>query len=252
MCFHHITNKGVVLFFLALVAAVCPIPAQPVTSADSNAANGNWQDAIQYSSGSLLFSPNVAKMPTYGPRSRAARDTARRMDYHMSLFTGFYSGWGQSHGYAGAAPSFRYRLDDKWSLKASFAVATDRVGNTYAIRESEGRNRAPRRHNITTGVVGMDVAAEYRPNDRTMVAAHLYYMGGSCTPVWSMNNQPTNLDVWGGSMEIHYRAKNDNLLSLYLGVTNDRTGALSPLLYSYPGIGYRPGFMMCEDPWPLY
>lgn len=243
-------NKGLLLLAV-LTISLCPVKAQQVTPSDSNVATRSQRDAVLYSSSDIRFSPNVAKAPVYGPLSLSARDTAQRLDYHMSLFTGFYSGWGQTHGYAGAAPSFSYRLDDRWTLKAGFAITTDMVGNTYAIRESDGRSWAPRRHATTTGAVGMDVAAEYRPNDRTMVAAHFYYLGGSYTPVWSVNNRPEDLSVWGGSMEFHYRTKNDNMLSLYFNVMNDKTGALYPWLY-HPGAGCRPGFMLHDDPWQVY
>lgn len=244
-------RKERVLFCAMLILCVCHAEAQQVLHANSNAAANDGRESVIYATPDIHFSPHVAQVPGYGLRSLAARDTSQRMNYRMSLFTGFYYGWGQAHGYAGVAPSFSYRLDDKWTLKANFAVTTDMAGHPYAIREGDGRSWAPRRRSTTTGAAGMDVAAEYRPNDRTMIAAHLYYLGGNYTPVWSMSNRMEDLSVWGGSMEFHYRTRNDNTLSLYLNVMNDETGALYPWLY-YPGAGRGTGLLQYDAPWLIY
>lgn len=163
----------------------------------------------------------------------AAPDSIGKVDYHMSLFSGVYSGWGETHGYMGAAPTFSYRASDRLTLKAGFAFTTDLNANSYQLCGRTPRDMAPRRSN-STGTVGVDVAAEYQVNDNLWMAAHVYYLGGSYDPIWNGGNRPQELSVYGGSVAFHYRTKRDNRLSLYFDFVHDETGALTPWMFYSP------------------
>jgi hypothetical protein len=161
------------------------------------------------------------------------KDSVDKMEYHMSLFSGVYTGWGEAHGYMGAAPSFSYHASDRLTLKAGFAFTTDINSDRYRICGNESRSFAPRRSN-NTGAVGVDVAAEYKVNDNLWMAASIYYLGGSYDPIWNRSNRPMDLNVYGGSFALHYRTKNDNRFSVYFDFIHDETGAITPWMFYSP------------------
>ncbi len=173
----------------------------------------------------------------------ALRDSADRLSVQTTLFTGIYSGFGQVHGYTGAVPRISYQVNDRLRLKGGFAVTTDMSSDRYNLLASEPRSLAPRR-NTTTGAVAMDVEAEYQLSDNLWMAARFYYLGGSYNSPWGIGDRPMDLNVFGGSMALHYRTKNNNALSIYIDVMHDETGALTPWLYHSPWHSYSPGFLM--------
>ncbi len=170
-------------------------------------------------------------------------DSADRLSVQTTLFTGIYSGFGQLHGYTGAAPRLSYQVNDRLRLKGGFTVTTDMSQDRYNLSVDEPRSLAPRR-NTTTGAVAVDVEAEYQLNDNLWMAARVFYLGGSYNSPWGVGDRPMDLNVYGGSMSLHYRTKNNNALSIYLDVVHDETGALTPWMYHSPWHGYGPGFLM--------
>ncbi len=189
----------------------------------------------------LLASPGLCRAQALHEPS--VRDSVDKLSLSTTLFTGFYSGYGQLHGYTGAAPRLRYQASDRLVLKGGFAVTTDMSHDRYSLSASDARSLVPRR-NTTTGTVAVDMEAEYQLNDNLWMAARLYYLGGSYVSPWRADGQPMDLNVLGGSMALHYRTKNNNSLSLYLDVMHDQTGALTPWLYHSPWPCHGQGFLV--------
>ncbi len=169
-------------------------------------------------------------------------DTAKT-DVHLLLGTGIYGGMGQWHSYTAAATRLSYRASDRLTLTAGFALTTDRSEDRYDLLRTEPRSLAPRRH-TTTGAVAMDVAAEYQLNDNLWMAARLFYLGGSYNSLWYPGERPMELNVYGGSLELHYRTKHNHALSVYFDFVRDETGALTPWMYHTPMLFERSGFLL--------
>lgn len=161
-------------------------------------------------------------------------DTAQRLHCNVTLSTGVYSAWGETHAYTLTAPSFTYRANEKLTLKAGFAVSTDLNANGYQLRGQRSRSYVPYR--TTTGATGLNMGAEYQVNDNLWIAAHAFYLGGSYDPIWEFGygQGPQELSVFGASVAMHYRTKNDSGFSLYFNYVNDKTGALLPSLFYQP------------------
>lgn len=197
----------------------------------------------------LIFSLMLAATPwAKAQRLTPATDTTQRVHCNVSLFTGVYSAWGETHAYTGAAPTITYRANDRLTLKAGFAVTTDMNANGYRLRGQQPRSYVPYR--TTTGATGVSLGAEYQVNDNLWVAARAFYLGGSYDPIWNFGQAqgPMELSVYGASVAMHYRTKNDNGISLYFNYVNDRTGALLPALLCHPaGLGLYGDPMLGND-----
>lgn len=162
-------------------------------------------------------------------------DSLQRFNYHVSLFSGVYSGWGETHGYMGVAPSFSYTFNDHWKLKAGFMALSD-LNPNFTPQE---RSLAPRRN--TTTVLAGAVRAEYQANDHLWFAASAFYVGGQLNPVWVPGNSAYTLQAYGVSTSMRYKTKHNNYLDLSMTYIHDNTGVLAPLLCD-PYYSYGNGF----------
>lgn len=161
--------------------------------------------------------------PTYNNVSAA--DSTERLQVHGQVMAGIASGWGEVHSYTAINPTIRYQLNDKWTLKAGFAVVND---IDIATRQ-QPRSLAPRKNSSTAAAVA--VGTEYQHNN-LLFSASAFYLGGQTDPLWS--NTPYNLEAYGVSATMHYRLNDNNYLSLHVGLFYDNNGALGRMMWDNP------------------
>lgn len=173
---------------------------------------------------------------------------SNRFQYHLSLGTGAYSGWGSTHAYTTIAPSFQYRLTPKVTAFGGFAVSNDINASTIRFSPSTP-SYAPRKNSTRAG--GATLGAIYRPNEKLTLAACAYYIGGQIDPLWNNTSWPVNLDAYGFSAAMNYRFKNNSSLSFFFDYVHDNAGTLvDPWIYYY-GIGdpfFHDGFHSHHSP----
>ena len=171
------------------------------------------------------------------PDTVQTTDMLHKFNYHVSLFSGVYSGWGETHSYMGVAPSFSYTLNERWKLKAGFVAMSD-INPNFTPQE---RSLAPRRNNSTTALAGT-INAEYQATDRLLISSSIFYVGGQLDPVWVSGNSVSTLQAYGVSAAMHYKTKHNNYLDLSMTYIHDNTGALAPLFYNPYYSAYGCGF----------
>lgn len=154
-------------------------------------------------------------------------DSARRFDYHLSLGTGAVSGWGSTHAYTFAAPSFEYHFSSKLEVFGGFGLARDVNASLYRW-PSNTPSYAPRRNG--TQAMGVVAGGIYRPSDKLSLAAAAYYLGGQFDPIWN-RGAALDLNAYGFSAAMKYRFGSKSSLSIYIDYLHDEAGTIAmPLM----------------------
>ena len=169
----------------------------------------------------------------WGQQREGDRDTLSHDVFGVDVFSGVFSGWGDTRGYMGVAPRMAHRVDDRLTLKAGFAVVSETFPTLSAPAE---RNLAPRRH--PSRVAAGAVQAEYQVRDNLWLSAAAFYAGGQMTPLWSASGRPLDISAYGGSIAARFRTPRDNYFGIDFNFVHDNTGALGPLLWNPYCYGY--------------
>lgn len=157
------------------------------------------------------------------------KDTLSKWEPHISIGTGFIGATFGSRAYTTVAPSVRYHLNDRLSFSAGFRVTSDFGFNHVHYMGSSNRNLAPYKQG-GTGMVSAHASAEYQVNDRLTLAASVYHLGGSYSPLYCPMPGSMDLSLTAFTAAAGYRFSNDSFLNIYFTYINDRTGA-APYLF---------------------
>lgn len=167
---------------------------------------------------------------SFQARSQEA-DSLQRFDYHMSFTTGVSSIMGNVHNFAVVDPSFNFNINPKLTLQAGFTVVSDIRMNNYQLQGQEPSSLAPRR---STSMIGSEVSAIYKVNDRLTVAGSVYYLGGELQPWFCPEGRPLDVNAYGFSASMSYKTRNNNRIDLYFDILHDDSGSISPMWYGNP------------------
>lgn len=200
-------------------------------------------DSIVSSSGDITVAPMPASsrpMHRLDDISKIASDTLERWEFHVSMGTAITGSRHSSASLFGISPSVIYRPSERFTVKASASLLNSYSLSPggYTLHGRVPRSMAPLR-NPTGVAASASVSAIYKVNDRLMLGASLYHVGGDLASgavfnPWFYGDMPLNLNATAFSAAMRYRIGDDNFLDIHMTFVDDRTGALTPYMLGYP------------------
>lgn len=181
-------------------------------------------------------------------------DTLPKWEFHCSMGSDFVgSSRGNAIGFS-VSPSVVYRPNDLLTIKANMTgFDSYNFGDAGRYLRREPRNLAPYRDR---GSVAGSVAlsATYKVTDRLWIAASYMHLGGEVASgilvnPWLASPMPMLLDANAFSASLHYRFSDKSYIDIHFTHIEDRTGALTPLLFDnyYYGTHHGMSLFNCQN-----
>ena len=178
---------------------------------------------------------------------RLDNDTARTA-FHMSVGTEVGAGFGRTQSVTWAAPSVKWRVNDRLTVRGGFGVAGSLMPQGYELHGREPRSMAPVRQGTTLG--GVWAQAEYRVGERMLVWGNVMRMTGFVQPLWLDRSEPVDMTSVSGGFA--YRFSQGSVLAMHFSFVHDHYANLlyPPYGHSYYG-PLTPEYELYSGPWPF-
>ena len=182
------------------------------------------------------------------PACRLLADTCdtSRTAVHLSVGSMVGAGFGRTEAVSWAAPSFRWRANERLTLRGGFAVAGPLLPGGYALHGRGPQQMLPYREGTELG--GVWAQAEWRAGERLLLWGSVARLTGFAQPLWASHSLPVDAtEVSGG---FAYRFSQGSVLAMHFRFVHDEYGYLlhSPYGHSYCG-PLAPGWEMYGGPW---
>ena len=182
--------------------------------------------------------------PVYG----VLHDDTASKAFHMSVGTEVAAGFGNTQSLTWVAPSGKWRVNERLTLRGGFAVAGNLLPMGYALHGREPRSLAPVRQGTTLGAAWAQ--AEYRANERLLLWGSVMRMTGFAQPLWM--NHAEKVDVAAVSGGFAYRFAQNSVLAMHFSFVHDHYANMlyPPYGHNYYG-PFTPELELFSGPWPF-